>query len=167
MWATAGILPGGFNGYFIGSAVLLALLFIGIALITFRIKPEFSYLLPLAPAAIASLYINWDLWAIITMMLAIYWFDRQKFDISALVLGVSISTKFLPIFLLIPIALIYFRRGELSKLLRYLIISSATFAAINLRLRSLPSMDGGAFIHLTLIVDLIGVRFGMRYQILD
>ena len=48
----------GFNGYFIGSAVLLALLFIGIALITFRIKPEFSYLLPLAPAAIASLYIN-------------------------------------------------------------------------------------------------------------
>ena len=141
MWASAGFLPGGFNGYFIGSAVLLALLFIGIALITFRIKPEFSYLLPLAPAAIASLYINWDLWAIITMMLTIYWFDRQKFDISALVLGVSISTKFLPIFLLIPIALIYFRRGEISKLLRYLIISSATFAAINLPI-ALTTLDG-------------------------
>jgi uncharacterized membrane protein len=141
MWATANILPGGFNGYFIGSAFLLALLFIATALITYRIKPEFSYLLPLAPAAIASLYINWDLWAIVTMMLAIYWFDRQKFDISALALGISISTKFFPVFLLVPIFLIFFRRSELAKFFRYLSIPLATFAACNLPI-ALTTFDG-------------------------
>jgi uncharacterized membrane protein len=132
MWLTAKIIPHGVNNYFYASALLLALLFIFISLITFKIKPEFGYLLPLAPAAIASLYINWDLWAIATMLLAIYWFDRKAELASALALGVSISTKFLPVFLLIPIAIIFFRQGRISKLFTFLAITVATFAAINL-----------------------------------
>jgi uncharacterized membrane protein len=95
-------------------------------------RPEFSYLTPLAPAVIASLYINWDLWAIISMLGAIYWFDRKKLDLSALALGLSISTKFMPIFLLLPIAFIFLRRNKIPAALRYLLITIATFAAINL-----------------------------------
>jgi uncharacterized membrane protein len=95
-------------------------------------RPEFAYLTPLAPAAIASLYINWDLWAIISMLGAIYWFDRKKLDLSALALGLSISTKFMPIFLLLPIAFIFLRRNQISGALRYLLLTAATFAAINL-----------------------------------
>ena len=87
---------------------------------------------PLAPAAIASLYINWDLWAIISMLGAIYWFDRKKLDYSAIALGLSISTKFMPIFLLIPIAFIFLRRNQISGAIRYLLIAAVTFAAINL-----------------------------------
>jgi len=132
MWASAKVIPDGINNYFYGSALLLALLFIFISLLTFRIKPEFGYLLPLAPAAVASLYINWDLWAIATMMLAIYWFDRKAEVASAVALGIAISTKFLPIFLLIPIAIIFFRQEQISKLLKYCAIAIATFAAINL-----------------------------------
>ena len=132
MWASAKVIPDGINNYFYGSALLLALLFIFISLITFRIKPEFGYLLPLAPAAVASLYINWDLWAIATMMLAIYWFDRKAEVASAVALGIAISTKFLPIFLLIPIAIIFFRQEQISKLFKYCAIAIATFAAINL-----------------------------------
>ena len=132
MWLTAKFIPHGINNYFYGSALLLALLFIFIATITFKIKPEFGYLLPLAPAAIASLYINWDLWAIATMLLAIYWFDRKAEIASAIALGIAVSTKFLPIFLLIPIAIIFFRQGSVSKLLKFLAITVATFAAINL-----------------------------------
>ena len=132
MWLTAKIIPHGVNNYFYGSALLLALLFIFISVITFKIKPEFGYLLPLAPAAIAAMYINWDLWAIATMLLAIYWFDRKAELASALALGVSISTKFLPIFLLIPITIIYFRQARISKLFKFLAITVATFAAINL-----------------------------------
>jgi uncharacterized membrane protein len=131
MWASAKVIPDGINNYFYGSALLLALLFIFISLLTFRIKPEFGYLLPLAPAAVASLYINWDLWAIATMMLAIYWFDRKAEVASAVALGIAISTKFLPIFLLIPIAIIFFRQEQISKLLKYCAIAIATFAAIN------------------------------------
>jgi len=132
MWASAKVIPDGINNYFYGSALLLALLFIFISLLTFRIKPEFGYLLPLAPAAVASLFINWDLWAIATMMLAIYWFDRKAEVASAVALGIAISTKFLPIFLLIPIAIIFFRQEQISKLFKYCAIAIATFAAINL-----------------------------------
>lgn len=132
MWVSAKVIPDGINNYFYGSALLLALLFIFISLLTFRIKPEFGYLLPLAPAAVASLYINWDLWAIAMMMLAIYWFDRKAEVASAVALGIAISTKFLPIFLLIPIAIIFFRQEQISKLLKYCAIAIATFAAINL-----------------------------------
>ena len=141
MWASAKLIPDGVNNYFYGSALLLALLFILIALIVFRIRPEFGYLLPLAPAAIASLYINWDLWAIAAMMLAIYWFDRKQDYASAFALGIAISTKFLPIFLLIPIALIYFRREDLLKFVKYSAVVVATFAAVNLPV-ALTTFDG-------------------------
>ena len=132
MWASAQLIPGGTNNYFYGNAILLALLFIFITFITFKVRPNFAYLLPLAPAAIASLYINWDLWAIATMMIAIYWFDRKAELASALALGISISTKFLPIFLLIPIAIIFFRQGKIKKLLKYSLVTVLTFTLINL-----------------------------------
>jgi uncharacterized membrane protein len=132
MWFTAKVIPHGTNNYFYGSALLLALLFIFISFITFKIRPEFGYLLPLAPAAVASLYINWDLWAIATMLLAIYWFDRKAEVASAVALGISVSTKFLPIFLIIPIAVIFFRQERISKFVKYVAITASTFAAINL-----------------------------------
>ena len=132
MWITAKVIPNGINNYFYTSALLLALLFIFISFITFRMKPEFGYLLPLAPAAVASLYINWDLWAIAMMMVAIYWFDRKAEVASAVALGIAISTKFLPIFLLIPIAIIFFRQEKISKFFKYAVIAVATFALINL-----------------------------------
>ena len=132
MWATAKVIPAGVNNYFYGSALLLALLFIFISLLVFKMKPEFSYLLPLAPAAIVSMYINWDLWAIATMLLAIYWFDRKAELASAIALGIAISTKFLPVFLLIPIAIIFFRQEKMAKFVKYAAITLTTFIAINL-----------------------------------
>ena len=135
MWFFARALPSGENeilNYYRLNALFLAALFIFIAYIVYRIRPEVAYLAAIAPAAIASLYINWDLWAIASMMLAIYWFDRKRFDYSALAIGISISTKFLPIFLLLPIVLILWRRNEIKTLVRYLAITAATFAVINI-----------------------------------
>lgn len=135
MWALAKVTPQGGDSakdYFNINIFFIALLLIATALIIYQIKPEFTYLYLLAPAGIASLYINWDLWAIISMVAAIYWFDRKKLNVSALLLGISISTKFMPIFLLFPIAFIFLRRGQLKEFLKYLIISSITFTAINL-----------------------------------
>ena len=135
MWALAQVTPGGeraLQSYYYLNIALLALLFIFISLVVAKMRPEFAYLTPLAPAAIASLYINWDLWAIISMLGAIYWFDRKKLDWSALALGLSISTKFMPIFLLLPIAFIFLRRNQIFGAIRYLLVTLATFAAINL-----------------------------------
>ena len=134
MWFFARALPSGENeilNYYRLNAIFLAALFIFIAYIVYRIRPEVAYLAAIAPAAIASLYINWDLWAIASMMLAIYWFDRKRFDYSALAIGISISTKFLPVFLLLPIVLILWRMNEIKTLVRYLAITAATFAVIN------------------------------------
>ncbi|MSZ25402.1 MAG: mannosyltransferase [Actinobacteria bacterium] len=135
MWIFALATPAGENEirtYYRINIAFLAALFILIAIIVYRIRPEFAYLTTLAPAAVGSLYINWDLWAIISMMLSIYWFDRKKYKHSAIAIGVSISTKFLPVFLLLPIVLILWRRNEVKELIRYIAITVLTFATINL-----------------------------------
>ncbi len=131
MWATAKVSPDGPVSYFNFSSILIALLFIASAILVYRIKPEIAVVYALAPTGILALFINWDLWAIITTLLAIYWFDRKRELVSAFVLGVSIATKFFPIVLLLPIFIIFFRRHELKRGLQYLGISLGSFIAIN------------------------------------
>jgi hypothetical protein len=118
--------------YFNINIFFLILLFIATVMLVRKIRPEFAYLVPVAPAMIASLFINWDLWAIASMMLAIYWFDRKQFTNSALLMGVSISTKFLPIFLLIPIAFIFWRENKIKEAIKYVAITFGIWLAINL-----------------------------------
>ena len=117
--------------YFNVNIFFLILLFIATLIVVRKIRPEFAYLSAIAPAMIASLFINWDLWGIATMMLAIYWFDRKQYLHSALILALSISTKFLPIFLLIPIAFILWRDTKLKELVKYVAVVAATWLAIN------------------------------------
>ncbi|MUH48826.1 MAG: mannosyltransferase, partial [Actinobacteria bacterium] len=130
MFATSGLVETPLS-YFNLNAFLLALIFIFLVLLTAKLKPEFSYLLPVAPAMLASLYINWDLWAIITMMLAIYWFDRKAYLYSSLALGISIATKFLPIFLLFPIIFILWRSNRVKELIKYVVITALVWIGIN------------------------------------
>jgi len=117
--------------YFNVNIFFLILLFIATLIVVRKIRPEFAYLSAIAPAMIASLFINWDLWGIATMMLAIYWFDRKQYLYSALILALSISTKFLPIFLLTPIAFILWRDTKLKELVKYVAVVAATWLAIN------------------------------------
>lgn len=117
--------------YFNVNIFFLILLFLATVLLVRKIRPEFAYLVAIAPAMIASLYINWDLWAIATMMLAIYWFDRKQYLHSSLVLALSISTKFLPVFLLIPIAFILWRDAKVKEVIKYVAVVTVTWIAIN------------------------------------
>lgn len=132
MWVTAKVADGDINTYYRLNIALIALLFIGSALVINRIKPDLSYLYLAAPSGVLAMFINWDMWAVITMLLAIYWFDRKADIASAIALSISIATKFFPIVLLVPIALIYWRRGELKKFARYAAISIGGYIAINL-----------------------------------
>ena len=118
--------------YFNINIFFLTLLFIATVLLVRKMRPEFAYLVPIAPAMIASLFINWDLWAIASMMLAIYWFDRKQYLPSAVLLGISIGTKFLPIFLLIPIVFILWREAKVREAIKYVAITFGTWCAINL-----------------------------------
>jgi hypothetical protein len=118
--------------YFNINIFFLILLFIATVVVVRKIRPEFAYLVPVAPAMIASLFINWDLWAIASMMLAIYWFDRKQYLASSVLLGISISTKFLPIFLLIPIVFIFWREAKIKDAIKYVAITFGIWLAINL-----------------------------------
>ena len=132
MWATAKVSPDGPVSYFNFSAILLSLLFIASSLMMYRMRPEKTLLFIVAPTGIAAMFINWDYWAIVTMLLAIYWFDRKQEIASAAILGVSIATKFFPIVLLLPIAIIYLRRHEIKKFIRYCSVAIGTLIALNL-----------------------------------
>jgi uncharacterized membrane protein len=132
MWATAQISSDSPITYFRINIFLIALLFIASAFILYRIRPEISYLYAIAPTGIAALFINWDLWAIVTMLLSIYWFDRKRETLSAVTLAISIATKFFPIVLLLPIAIIFLRRQDIRGAIRYIALTLAVFVAINI-----------------------------------
>ena len=135
MWATSLITPHGsenFHMYFLINIFLLLLLFAGSALLVWYMNPGSWHLFVIAPAVVASLFINWDMWAVLTALAAIYWFDQKKYDYSALALGVSIATKFFPIVLLIPVVLIFWKRSHIKSAIRYLGISLGLWLLINL-----------------------------------
>ena len=135
MWATSFLVGDGenkFRNYFDINALLIAILFIATVVFLKKLKPQLWYLLPIAPAVVASLYINWDIWAVISALAAIYYFDVGKYNKSAVALGLSIATKFFPIVLLLPIALIFFRKSKVKELIRYIAITFATWLLINL-----------------------------------
>jgi len=132
MWATAQISSDSPITYFRINIFLIALLFIASAFILYRIRPDLSYLYAIAPTGIAALFINWDLWAIVTMLLSIYWFDRKRETLSAVTLAISIATKFFPIVLLLPIAIIFLRRQDIRGAIRYIALTLSVFIAINI-----------------------------------
>lgn len=135
IWATSFLVGDGenkFRNYFDINALLIAILFIATVVFLKKLKPQLWYLFPIAPAVVASLYINWDIWAVISALAAIYYFDVGKYNKSAIALGLSIATKFFPIVLLLPIALILFRKSKVKELFFYIAITFTTWLLINL-----------------------------------
>ena len=133
-WLISFLIPAGssYKAFFDINVVIITLLFLMSALLVRRIKPEYSCLFPAAPAVIASLFINWDIWAVVTALLAIYYFDQRKYEQSAIALGISIATKFFPVVLLLPIAIIFYRSGQVKQLYKYIFTCSLFWSAINL-----------------------------------
>ena len=130
-----------YKTFFDINAGLIVLLFLITAFVVRKIKPEYPYLFPAVPAVIASLFINWDIWAVITALLAIYYFDQKKYEQSAIALGVSIATKFFPVVLLLPITIIFYRRQQIKQLAKYLFTCTLFWSAINLPI-ALVYFDG-------------------------
>ena len=135
-WLISFITPGenAHRWFFDINILLITLLFFSCALIVRKMQPQLTYLFIFAPAVIASLFINWDIWAVVTALLAIYYFDQKKYEPSAIWLGISIATKFFPVVLLLPIAVIFYRNKKLTEFSRYLFTTFIIWAAFNLPL---------------------------------
>jgi uncharacterized membrane protein len=72
------------------------------------------------------------MWAVSSTLLAIYYFDKNKYEISAIWLGVSIATKFFPLVLLLPIAVIFYRKRQIKTAMQYLFTTFIIWGAINI-----------------------------------
>ena len=142
-WLISFITPteNSFRTFFDINAVIILVLFFISAIIVRKIAPAYQYLFPLAPVVIASLFINWDMWAVVSTLLAIYYFDKKKYEASGIWLGVSIATKFFPIVLLLPIAIIFYRSSQMQLLYRYLFTTAIFWGAINIPI-ALTHFDG-------------------------
>ena len=142
-WLISFITPSenSFRTFFDINALIILVLFFISAIIVRKIAPAYQYLFPLTPAVIASLFINWDMWAVVSTLLAIYYFDKKKYEASGIWLGISIATKFFPIVLLLPIAIIFYRSSQIQLLYRYLFTTAIFWGAINIPI-ALTHLDG-------------------------
>ena len=106
------------NYYRITASLQIALLAISAYLIYKLVGKKYAFYFILAPAVLYSLNRNWDIWAIAAMLLSIYLFEKKRFQLSAILLAVSIATKFFPIVLMLPILIIFLRTFNI-KLFNY------------------------------------------------
>lgn len=93
---------------------------------------KLAIIFAISPAVLYSLNRNWDIWAIATMLIAIYLFHKGKETQSAIWLAVSIAVKFFPLVALLPIGIFYLRNKRLKDGLRYLAITIGAWVLINL-----------------------------------
>ena len=93
---------------------------------------KYAFYFILAPAVLYSLNRNWDIWAIVPMLVAILLFERKKYGLSAVLLAISIATKFFPIVLMLPIAIIFLREKNLSAFIKYGAVTLVSWVLINL-----------------------------------
>ena len=121
-----------FDYYRITAAFQIVLLAISAYLIFKLAGKKYGFYFILAPAVLYSLNRNWDIWAIAAMLLAIYLFEKKRFQLSANLLAVSIATKFFPIVLMLPIMIIFLRNKQIKLFIRYALTTAIAWTVINL-----------------------------------
>jgi uncharacterized membrane protein len=121
-----------FDYYRITAAFQIVLLAVSAYLIFKLAGKKYGFYFILAPAVLYSLNRNWDIWAIAAMLLAIYLFEKKRFQLSAILLAVSIATKFFPIVLMLPIMIIFLRNKQIKLFIRYALTTAVAWAVINL-----------------------------------
>ena len=132
-WLISFVTPDSSHNWFFNlNVLLLIIMFIISAVIVKQLAPKYLYLLPASPAVVASLFINWDLLAVTSALLAIYYFENKRFELSSIWLGISIATKFFPIVLLLPIAVVFYRRRQYREFIRYFFATTIIWLAVNL-----------------------------------
>ncbi len=135
-----------YSYYRITAAFQIVLLAISAYLIFKLSGKKYSYYFVLAPAVLYSLNRNWDIWAIVAMLLSIYLFEKKRFQLSAILLAVSIATKFFPIVIMLPIMVILLRNRQISVFVKYSLTTLITWLTINLPF-ALINFDGWAYFY--------------------
>lgn len=133
--------------YFAINAFVNAMLFMGTAYFVRKLTDnKHTYLYIFAPAVVMALNLNWDLWAMVPMLAAIYFYENKKFYLSAGLLGISIAAKFFPIVLLLPIAINLLRGKEYKTLNKYIGLTVLSWIVPNLPVM-VSSLEGWKYFY--------------------
>lgn len=133
--------------YFYLSCFLHGLLFVCLVLLVRRLSnPHLTYLLILSPAVITSLNRNWDVWVMVPTVASILLFEQKRYSLSALVLGIAISTKFFPIVLLLPITIFFLRNRKIIKLVKFYSITGSIWLVVNVPV-ALVNFEGWSYFY--------------------
>ena len=116
--------------YFDINVIFLSSLFVATSYYVFKVVKNKVYFFILSPAVFFSIFINWDLWAVLPTILAIFYFDKEKYKLSGVFLAIAISAKFYPLVLVLPITIILLKRGR-KYLFQFYIFTFGAYILIN------------------------------------
>jgi uncharacterized membrane protein len=117
--------------FYLINVLIISLLFIRLTAIIKRVQPNYVHLLVLSPAIICTLFVNWDLWVIVPAIIAVTCFEKRHYALSAIWLGVSISTKLFPVVFLLPFLLFLQHNKNYKTFLKFSVITTSTWLVIN------------------------------------
>ncbi|MCH8570969.1 hypothetical protein LSI54_06285 [Nesterenkonia sp. AY15] len=97
-------------------------------------RPWDAAIVALSPAIIFGIGINWDIWAVTALALAILAFHREAWVSAGVMIGVGVSFKLFPLFMLGAVLILVLRRDTglgFDVFLRALAGAAASWLALN------------------------------------
>jgi uncharacterized membrane protein len=136
MWLISFLVPVSQNAviqYYWITALLNTILFSYSAyLVRSLSNNKLTYAYIVAPAVLYSLHRNWDIWALVPMLLSVLLFEHKKYVSSSVWLAIAIATKFFPLVLLLPVCVYFLRTNQYRKLIEYISSTALFWTLINI-----------------------------------
>ena len=117
--------------YFLLTSLAMALSALGIAALVPRFPRGRLLLFALSPSVALYFNHNWDMWAVLLMVVALLLFMRERDSLATTVLTFAVWTKFFPILFLPFLVLDRLRRSGIWAAGRILVTFAAVSVAIN------------------------------------
>jgi uncharacterized membrane protein len=142
-----GVTEGRVLAYFDMNAALLAAAAMIAVLATARMsarRPWDAAMVALAPGIILAGTVNWDLWTVCLLAVAMYFFAQQRLVPAGVLIGLATATNLYPVLLLVAILLLALRTGRLRALLVTGGAAAGSWIAVNLPFAA-ANFDGWAY----------------------
>lgn len=127
-------------GYFDVNATLIVAVWIITVLLTARMnkrRPWDAAMVAVAPGIILAGSINWDMWAVALLALAMYLFAKDKLILAGVCVGLGTATKLYPVLILGAFLVLAIRSGRLRAFFMTAGAAVAAWLAVNLPIAAL------------------------------
>lgn len=122
-------------GYFDVNATLIAAVWIVTVVATARmsrIRPWDAAMVAIAPGIILAGFINWDMWAVAMLAVAMLFFARNHPGLAGIFIGLGTATKLYPLLFLGAVFLLALRSGKIRPFLVTSGAAAGAWLAVNL-----------------------------------